>query len=82
MDDNHRDTGNLRPVNLGPFDQVGPHPTTIVTAPVSRTGEWFYSQIVIPDADTGVADEFYLHMHGVSTSDEKGIIAGYPLSSC
>ena len=80
MDDNHRDIGNLRPVNLGPFDQVGPYPSAVVTAPPPKNGEWLYSQIVIPDPDTGVAEEFYLHMHGASTTDGKGIIAGYQFS--
>lgn len=80
MDDNHRVVGNLEPVNLGPFDQVGPFPTAIVTAPAPKVGEWEYSEIVVPDPNTGVASEYTLHMHGASTGASKGLVSGYQFS--
>ncbi len=80
MDANHHVVGNLEPVNLGPFDQVGPFPTAIVTAPSPKAGEWEYSKIVIPNPATGVADEFFLHMHGASLGATKGLVTGYQFS--
>ena len=77
MDDAHRLAGNLDPVNLGPFDQVGPFPTAVVTAPSPLAGEWIYSEIVIPATDSSSVSTYNLHMHGDSTGQSKGLIVGY-----
>jgi hypothetical protein len=78
MDTQHRATGNLDPVNLGPF-LPGPYPTAVVTAPSPLDAEeWDYSQIVIPnDGAPGVTTEYYLHMHGDDISGSKAMIKGY-----
>jgi hypothetical protein len=80
IDYQHEIVGNLEPVNLGPFSQAGPFPTAVVTAPALQSGEWDYSQIVVPDPATGVASEYSLHMHGPTTPSSKGIVAGYQSS--
>jgi hypothetical protein len=76
MDDNHRTTGNLSPVNLGPFGS-GPFPTAVVTTASPIAGEWDYSEIVIPASDSSGVADYFLHMHGPSTSESKGLIEGY-----
>ncbi len=80
IDYQHEIVGNLEPVNLGPFSIAGPFPTAVVTAPALQSGEWDYSQIVVPDPASGVASEYSLHMHGPTTPSSKGIVAGYQSS--
>lgn len=80
LDDTHRVTGNLDPVNMGPFDVAGPFPTAVVVSPSPNAGEWQYSQIVIPNANTGVAAEYNVHLHGGSTASSKGLVSGYEFS--
>jgi len=78
LDPNHRATGNLDPVNMGPF-LPGPFPNAVVTAPSPLAAEeWQYSQIVIPnDGGPGVTNEYYLHMHGDDVAGNKAMIKGY-----
>jgi len=78
MDPTHRATGNLDPVNLGPF-LPGPYPNAVVTAPSPLAADdWDYSQIVIPnDGAPGVTNEYYLHMHGGDQPASKGMALGY-----
>lgn len=81
LDKEHQTTGNLLPVNLGPFNQVGPFPTAVVTAPSPLTGEWQYSQIAVPnDGAVGVTNNYSLTMHGADTGSTKGMILGYAQS--
>ena len=68
----------LQPVNLGAF--TPPFATPVAASPSPLLGEWEYSQIVIPNANTGVAEEFNLIMHGPSTTDAKGMASGYAFS--
>lgn len=78
MDKTHQITGNLEPVNMGPFDVAGPFPTAVVTSPSPLSGEWDYSQIVIPnDGGVGVNNNYSLTMHGGDTGSTKGMILGY-----
>jgi hypothetical protein len=75
------EASNLLPVGLGPGNSVGPFPSALVTTASPATGEWEYSQIVIPnDGAPGTTNEYYLMMHGASASGVKGIIDGYALS--
>jgi len=78
LDTTHRATGNLDPVNLGPF-LPGPHPNSVVTAPSPLAADdWDYSQIVIPnDGAPGVTNEYYLHMHGGDIAASKAMALGY-----
>ena len=78
LDAGHRTTGNLNPVNLGPF-LPGPYVNAVVTAPSPLAGDdWDYSQIVIPnDGGPGITNEYYLHMHGAHSSGNKGMALGY-----
>lgn len=82
LDAQHRTSGNLRPVNLGPGAQQGPFQGPIVTSARPLEGEWEYSQIVIPnDGSPGVTNEYYLFMHGFEGSGtDKSIIHGYAQS--
>jgi len=83
MDPEHKTTGNLDPVNLGPFDQVGPWANPVVTSPSpAPSEEWQYSKIVIPnDIDNaGNTSEYFLHMHGADTSASKSLVVGYAQS--
>lgn len=78
LDKNHQTTGNLEPVNMGPFDTVGPFPTAVVTSSPPLAGDWDYSQIVIPnDGAVGVTNEYFLTMHGADTASTKGMALGY-----
>ena len=82
MDPRHQFEGNLEPVNLGPFDTLGPFPGPVVTSPSPLPSEdWDYSRIVIPnDGAPGVNGEYYLHMHGADLSgviNSKGMVKGY-----
>ncbi|AXH77236.1 MAG: hypothetical protein [Cressdnaviricota sp.] len=81
LDKNHQQTGNLDPVNMGPFDVVGPFPTAVVTSIPPLAGEWEYSQIVIPnDGAVGVTNEYNLTIHGTDTASTKGMALGYARS--
>jgi hypothetical protein len=78
IDEDHRREGNLEPVNLGPFGTTGPFPTAVVTQSPPLTGEWQYSQIVIPnDGAPGVTNEYFLIMHGADNGNAKGMLEGY-----
>ena len=81
MDNDHFVTGNLDPVNLGPF-LPGPFPTAVVTTPGPLPSEdWDYSRIVIPnDGAPGVTNEYNLIMHGSDTTAVKAMAAGYQAS--
>ena len=78
MDADHLATGNLDPVNLGPF-LPGPYPNAVVTAPSPLAAEdWDYSRIVIPnDGAVGVTNSYFLHMHGADAATSKAMAAGY-----
>jgi len=78
LDKNHQTTGNLEPVNMGPFDTIGPFPSAVATSPSPLAGDWDYSQIVIPnDGAVGVTNEYELTMHGADTASTKGMALGY-----
>ena len=68
----------LQPVNLGAF--TPPFATPVATSPSPILGEWEYSDIVIPNPNTGVASEYKLIMHGASTTATKGMASGYAFS--
>lgn len=79
---NATSAANLQPYNLGPGSTVGPFPSPIVTTNPPLTGEWDYSEIVIPNDAAGGAPsapaEYSLHMCGNDiASVSKGMIVGY-----
>jgi len=81
LDRTHRQVGNLEPVNMGPFDALGPFPTAVVTSPPPLAGEWDYSWVVLPnDGAPGVVNEYELTMHGSDTSSSKALATGYQQS--
>lgn len=77
MDAQHSVQGNIEPVNLGPFDVVGPFPDPVVIAPSPLSGEWDYSEVVIPKTGALGVDTYTMHMHGPSITTSKGLIEGY-----
>jgi hypothetical protein len=74
----HYSSTNALPIGLGPGASAGPYPSSIVTTAGPLTGEWEYSQIVLPvDGGSGGTNERYLIMHGPSSGGYKGILSGY-----
>lgn len=71
-------SANLLPVGLGPGTTTGPFPSAVITTASPNTGEWQYSQIVIPnDGAPGTTVEYSVMMHGASFGSFKGIAEGY-----
>jgi len=65
----------LSAVNLGPFETIGPFPSSAIATAAVAAGEWEYSQIVIPNVGgTGVSEEYFLTMHG----NHEAALGTYP----
>ena len=83
-DETHFNTGeaaNLLPVGLGPGTTTGPYPSALVTTASPSTGEWLYSQVVVPnDGAPGNTVEYKLMMHGANAGGVKAIAQGYQQS--